>query len=181
MDSPQEEEIDFNQDNPSSPRDTIKDEEPKLTEYQQRIYHQAGFNEPIENIEMEAEDKKSWQYEMAVHKLRFKEKDFGIPLSHNKLQNFYTPICQPTPFVPPIQNDSYAQFYTNTRSMNLANVKYRVVWSKEKEAKERQDRKNAEERARRDRETKMIGLFGKLIEDPTPLLVGNQKKVKVIK
>lgn len=57
--------------------------------------------------------------------------------------------------------------------MNLANVKYRVVWSKEKEAKERQDRKNAEERARRDRETKMIGLFGKLIEDPTPLLVGN--------
>ena len=117
------------------------------------IHMFAEFNLEVERITMEMEDRASLQYEEFIHKQKFAQKDVEIPLGKDGVPSklFLNEPVQPNPTVKEPVKDSFTKYMANQRPIDLSKVKFRVLWSKEKVAKEEEEKRIMKEKAKREK------------------------------
>jgi len=127
----------------------------------------AESNVEIERIVMEMEDRASLQYEEFLHKLKFTQKDIEIPLNNGKLPPslYLNEPIQANPAMQCPTKESFTKYMANQRPIDLSKVQFRVLWSKEKVAKEEEEKRTQKEIAKREKKKKLIKSFGSLLDN----------------
>lgn len=120
----------------------------------------AESNVEIERIEMEQEDHLSRQYENFIrHQSKQKQKDAFVPLIQLITDTSHilnVGVCQNLEIQDP-QKESFTKYMANMRPIDLSKTRHRVLWSKEKVARELLEQK---EKAKREKKKKFIKLMG---------------------
>jgi hypothetical protein len=127
----------------------------------------SSMNVEVERITMEQEDRSSRKYLEAFYQLKFKQKDFGLPLKHNILKTnlFLNESVQPNGNVQEPVKDSFTKYMANLRPIALSKTKHRVLWSKEKVAQEEQERKILAEKVKREKRQRFVKNLDGILEN----------------
>ena len=136
-------------------------------DYNNPIHRFAEANKDLELIAMEQEDRASKIYEDAIHQRKFKQKDAVVPLKHTILATaafFNTSVWENWTVQDPAK-ESFTKYMANTRPLDLSKIKYRVLWSKEKVAKEKEEKKRLKEKAKLDKRNKFINNLENILDN----------------
>lgn len=140
-------------------------------EEKERRWRFAEANQDMEIINMEQEDRISRIVQEMQFQNKFKQKDVVVPLSHNILTTsvfFNTPVMPNLPVQEPVK-DSFTKYMANFRPLDLSKVKFRVLWSKEKVAKEKEEKRIQKEKAKREKKTNYLKTLSTALEKPKSL------------
>jgi hypothetical protein len=143
-------------------------EEIAVDEERERRWRFAQVNEDMERIHMEQEDRMSRIVQDIHFQNKFKQKDVVVPLSHNILTTsvfFNTPVRPNLPVQEPMK-DSFTKYMANFRPPDLSKVKFRVLWSKEKVAKEKEEKLIQKEKAKREKKNNYLKTLSQALEKP---------------
>jgi len=147
-----------NEEQLSNPETIIKSQDDLEPIESNKLHQFSEFNIEIERITMEQEDRASQMYEDSIFQRKFKQKDTVVPLKHNILTTnifFNNPVQENWQVQEPVK-DSFTKYMVNLRPIDLSKTKFRVLWSKEKVAQEKEEKRQQKEKAKREKKSKYL-------------------------
>lgn len=88
---------------------------------------------------------------------------------------------QPNPKVQEPVKDSFTKYMANQRPIDLTRTTFRILWSKEKVAREEEEKRQLREKVKRDRRKRVMKSLGAILDDDTPPKIMTKSKDSLYK